>query len=481
MLFNSLTYAIFFPIVFVLYWFYLDKNLKVQNFFLLAVSYIFYGWWDWRFLGLIFITTLIDYLCAMWMAGPTEQRRRKLLLAISIVSNLGLLFFFKYFNFFIESFVDLSNAFGFQANPSSLKIILPVGISFYTFQSISYTIDVYYKKMEPSKDPISFFAFVSFFPQLVAGPIERAKDLLPQFSVKRVFTFEKGVDGMRLIVWGLFKKVVVADNCAVYVDTIFLKYENAAPSQLVLALVLFSFQIYGDFSGYSDIAKGSAKLLGFDLITNFKTPYFSRDIAEFWRRWHISLTSWFKDYIYIPLGGSMQGKAKAIRNTFIIFLVSGFWHGANWTFVLWGLLHGLYFLPILIIGKHRTHLEFSETRFGFPTIREVVQIMITFGLVTFAWLFFRSNSVADVFHYLSVIWNPKMDSKVAIETVGVELLLFLCVLQVIFEWLFRREEIPFTNFNKNKFIRYTAYLIVIFAIIWYGAYIDPQSFIYFQF
>lgn len=479
MLFNSLTYAIFLPLVFLLYWFYLEKNLKVQNFFLLIVSYVFYGWWDWRFLGLVFISSLIDYLCALWIEQSTEPGRRKLFLALSIVTNLGLLFFFKYFNFFVNSFADLSNTLGFQANHSSLNIILPVGISFYTFQTMSYTIDVYRKKMTATQDPVSFFAYVSFFPQLVAGPIERAKDLLPQFLIKRVFTYEKGVDGMRLILWGLFKKVVVADNCAIFVDTVFSNYDGASRSQLISALFLFAFQIYGDFSGYSDIAKGSAKLFGFELITNFKTPYFSRDIAEFWRRWHISLTSWFKDYIYIPLGGSKEGKAMAVRNTLIIFLVSGFWHGANWTFIIWGFLHALYFLPLLLANKTRSNIEFRETRYGLPSLKEFSQMVLTFMLVTFSWLFFRANSMTDVFQYLKSIATPA--KGVTFETVGPALLISLCIIQIVFEWTFRKETIPFTNFEENKLLRYGAYLAIGFLIISYGAFVNPQSFIYFQF
>jgi alginate O-acetyltransferase complex protein AlgI len=479
MLFNSLTYAFFLPLVFVLYWFYVNKNLKLQNFFLLTVSYVFYAWWDWRFLGLIVFSSAIDYLCGIQIGQSEDKTKRKAFLLLSIFVNIGLLFFFKYFNFFVDSFAELTQALGLQANKSSLKIILPVGISFYTFQTMSYTIDVYRKKMPYTTDAIAFFTYVAFFPQLVAGPIERAMHLLPQFFSHRNFTYEKGVEGMRLILWGLFKKVVVADNCAVFVNTVFNNYGDASRLQLLLALALFAFQIYGDFSGYSDIAKGSARLLGFDLMTNFRTPYFSRDIAEFWRRWHISLSSWFKDYLYIPLGGSKHGKAKAVRNTLIIFLVSGFWHGANWTFIFWGFLHALYFLPLLLTGTHRSNLEFSETRFGLPSLKEFFQMALTFGLVTFSWLFFRANSITDAFSYMASIVNPA--KGVHIETVGVPLLIALCLIQIAFEWTFRKETIPFTNFETNKFLRYSAYLAIGFLIISYGAYVNPQSFIYFQF
>jgi alginate O-acetyltransferase complex protein AlgI len=479
MLFNSLTYAFFLPVVFVIYWFYVNKNLQLQNFFLLAVSYVFYAWWDWRFLTLIIFSSAIDYFCGIQLGKTDDPANRKMLLWFSILINIGFLFFFKYFNFFVDSFAELSQAIGFQANKSSLKIILPVGISFYTFQTMSYTIDVYRRKMEPTSDALAFFTYVAFFPQLVAGPIERAINLLPQFFSKRIFTYEAGVQGMRLILWGLFKKVVVADNCAVYVDTVFGSYSDASRVQLLLALVLFAFQIYGDFSGYSDIAKGSARLLGFDLMTNFRTPYFSRDIAEFWRRWHISLSSWFKDYLYIPLGGSKEGKTKAVRNTLIIFLVSGFWHGANWTFLFWGFLHALYFLPLLLSNTHRVHLEFRETKYGLPTLKEFSQMVFTFVLVTFSWLFFRANSMTAAFHYLASIATPARGVRV--ETVGTTLLIALCFIQVIFEWTFRKEIVPFTNFESSKPLRYAAYLAVGFLIISYGAYVNPQSFIYFQF
>lgn len=481
MLFNSLTYAFFLPLVFVLYWFYFNKNIKLQNFFLLVVSYVFYGWWDWRFLGLIFLSTIIDFYSALAIEKAETQWQRKAFLWVSMISNLGMLFFFKYFNFFIQSFADLSETFGLQANLSTLNIILPVGISFYTFQTMSYTIDVYRRKMNATTDPIAFFTYVAFFPQLVAGPIERAINLLPQFFKERTFTYALGVQGMRLILWGLFKKVVVADNCAVYADSIFAKYTDAPPAQLILTLLFFAFQIYGDFSGYSDIARGSAKLLGFELMINFRTPYFSRDIAEFWRRWHISLSSWFKDYLYIPLGGSKEGKTKAVRNTFIIFLVSGFWHGANWTFVFWGLLHALYFLPLLLMDKHRYHLEFQKTKYGLPSIKELVQMMVTFFLVTFSWLFFRSDSVADAFSYLSRIITPATSKNLNVETIGPALLIVLCLLQVGLEWLMRNETIPFENFSQSKVIRYSAYITVGLLIISYGAFINPQSFIYFQF
>jgi alginate O-acetyltransferase complex protein AlgI len=336
MLFNSLDFAVFLPIVFALYWFVTNHNLKLQNALIVAASYVFYGWWDWRFLSLIIFSTLVDYSIGRRLKNEEKQSTRKILLWTSIIVNLGFLGFFKYYNFFLDNFIAAFSFFGQEIQPNTLNIILPVGISFYTFQTLSYTIDVYKKKLEPTEDFIAFSAFVCFFPQLVAGPIERATNLLPQFYKKRTFEYDKAVDGMRQILWGLFKKVVIADNCAEYANLIFNNYQDYNGSTLLLGAIFFTFQIYGDFSGYSDIAIGTSRLFGFNLMQNFATPYFSRDIAEFWRRWHISLSTWFRDYLYIPLGGSRGGTWMKVRNTFIIFLVSGFWHGANWTFIVWG-------------------------------------------------------------------------------------------------------------------------------------------------
>lgn len=371
MLFNSLAFAVFLPIVFVLYWFVFNRNLKWQNAFVVVASYVFYGWWDWRFLLLIAFTSLCSYVSGLYIERYREKGNEKAAKWVSvsnIVLNIGILGFFKYCNFFITSFVDAFSLVGIHLSETTLQIILPVGISFYTFQAISYSIDVYKKKLEVTKDVVAFFAFVSFFPQLVAGPIERATHLLPQFYGRRVFDEAKATDGMRQILWGLFKKMVVADNCAVVVDTIFANYQQESGSTLLFGAVLFAFQIYGDFSGYSDIAIGCARLFGIELKRNFNYPYFSRDIAEFWRRWHISLTTWFRDYVYIPFGGSRTSKAKVVRNTFIIFLVSGLWHGPNWTFVTWGFYHALLFLPLLLFGANRRYTSevVAETKL-FPS------------------------------------------------------------------------------------------------------------------
>ena len=360
MLFNSVTFAVFLPIVFLLYWFIFQRKFKIQNILLVVASYFFYGWWDWRFLSLLILSSLTDFVIGIKISSQLKKEKRavtspKFWLIVSLVTNLGILGFFKYFNFFIESFVSLLAQFGISQSYATLNIILPVGISFYTFQTLSYTIDIYRRKIEPTKDIVSFFAFVSFFPQLVAGPIERATNLLPQFNKKRIFDYEKAVVGMRQILWGLFKKIVIADNCAVYVNMVFENPQDQTGSTLLLGAIFFAFQIYGDFSGYSDIAIGTARLFGFNLMQNFAFPYFTRDIAEFWRCWHISLTTWFRDYLYIPLGGSRVSKTKLVRNTFIIFIVSGFWHGANWTFIVWGAFHALLFLPLILLNQNRKY------------------------------------------------------------------------------------------------------------------------------
>ena len=405
MLFNSLDFALFLPIVFFLYWFVFKHSLKAQNALIVVASYVFYGWWDWRFLSLIAFSTFVDFWVGNQLGKTDNQKRRKVLLWTSILVNLGFLGFFKYFNFFQESFVDAFSLLGYHFKGYSMNIILPVGISFYTFQTLSYAIDVYKKRLEPTKDIISFAAFVSFFPQLVVGPIERATNLLPQFYKKRQFDYAKAVDGMRQILWGLFKKVVIADNCAETANLIFNNYQDYNGSTLLIGAIFFAFQIYGDFSGYSDIAIGTAKLFGFRLMQNFATPYFSRDIAEFWRRWHISLSTWFRDYVYIPLGGSRGGKWMKVRNTFIIFIVSGFWHGANWTFIVWGVLNAIYFLPLLLANKNRTHLGVIAENRMLPSLKELGGMGLTFFLTVIAWVFFRAESVEFSLYILSSIFN----------------------------------------------------------------------------
>ena len=403
MLFNSIEFLLFLPLVFVLYWFVFNKKLKYQNLLILISSYVFYGWWDYRFLSLILLSTIVDYFIGIGISNQTSLKNKRILLWCSVIFNLGILGFFKYYNFFIDSWIDLFNSVGYDIKSVwTLNIILPVGISFYTFQTMSYTIDIYKGKLKPTKDFISFASFVSFFPQLVAGPIERASNLLPQILKKRVFKYEQGVQGLRLILWGMFKKVVIADSLAPVVNDIFGNYQEFGGGTLWLGAIYFAFQIYCDFSGYSDIAIGTSKLFGFELMSNFKFPYFSRNIGEFWRRWHISLSTWFRDYLYIPLGGSQKGKWKSIRNVFIIFVVSGFWHGANWTFIFWGLFHAMLFLPSFIFNtnrKYTTSIIAQNTLL--PSPKELIQVITTFLLVTIGWVLFRSETIIDAFNYLN--------------------------------------------------------------------------------
>lgn len=404
----------------------------------------------------------------------------KFYLFLSLAFNLGLLAFFKYFNFFIDSAAELISTIGFQPHISTLNLILPVGISFYTFQTLSYSIDVYRGNLKPTKDPIAFFTFVAFFPQLVAGPIERASNLLPQFFKKREFQYQQGSDGMKLILWGLFKKMVIADNCALIVNPIFENYQTASGLELIMGAVLFAFQIYGDFSGYSDIAIGVAKLFGFDLMTNFRTPYFSRDIAEFWRRWHISLSTWFRDYVYIPLGGSRVPKAKAIRNIFIVFLVSGFWHGANWTFIAWGGIHAFLFIPIFLIGKNKAHLHEDPDSYRgiIPSFKEVFQMFLTFSLVCVAWVFFRADTVGAAWEYFeSIFTNPIL--PVGYKWFGYNLRLAI-LLFVFLEWI-GRYQFNWLEKLHGKWYRYPVYLITIYSILFLGVFGKPIEFIYFQF
>ncbi|MEJ1237897.1 MBOAT family O-acyltransferase [Chryseolinea sp. T2] len=393
--------------------------------------------------------------------------------------NLGLLGFFKYYNFFADSLVSAYTLFGKRLEISSLRVLLPVGISFYTFQALSYTIDVYRRKLEPVTDLIGYFAFISFFPQLVAGPIERATHMLPQFLVKRQFNYAEASDGMRLILWGLFKKLVVADNCAIFVNAVFRNQDQASGAELILGVFFFAFQIYGDFSGYSDIAIGTARLFGFRLMVNFRTPYFARDIAEFWRRWHISLTTWFRDYVYIPLGGSRNGRWSAVKNTFVVFLLSGFWHGANWTFIVWGGLNALYFLPLLLTDRNRRNMDTVANGRYFPSLKELFQIVLTFAQVCFAWIFFRAANVSSAWSYIKLIFSP--GGGINETGIGVGLLFMGIIVLIIFEWLFRESEVPFARWSNSRFTRYTVYSAIVILILFFGAYVNPQSFIYFQF
>nr|WP_246050328.1 MBOAT family O-acyltransferase [Neolewinella litorea] len=459
-----------------------DKNLSLQNFLIVVASYFFYGWWDWKFLSLILFSTIVDYTVAIKLGEERNLTRRKAYLWVSILVNLGFLGLFKYYNFFLDNFVSAFSFFGTEIGVDSLNIILPVGISFYTFQTLSYTIDVYRQKLEPTKDLIAFSAFVSFFPQLVAGPIERATHLLPQFYTKRSFDYNKAVDGLRQILWGLFKKIVIADNCAEYANLIFNNSADYSGSTLVLGALFFTFQIYCDFSGYSDIAIGTARLFGFDLMQNFNFPYFSRDIAEFWRRWHISLSTWFRDYLYIPLGGSRGGTWMKVRNTFIIFIVSGFWHGANWTFIIWGALNAIYFLPLLLTNNNRNNLDLVAQGKYLPSLAEFSNILLTFSLTVLAWIFFRAENVSHASVYISQIFSPSIlnmpdfpGMRRALITIG------LVGVFVLIEWIGRegRYAIEKLLLNQKRLLRWALYISIILLIIEFNG--SQQEFIYFQF
>jgi alginate O-acetyltransferase complex protein AlgI len=478
MLFNSINFAIFLPIVFILYWFVANKNLKLQNILLLVSSYFFYACWDWRFMFLLIFSTLLDYFTGLKMAESKTAPGKKFWFWLSIIVNLGFLAVFKYYNFFAESFADLIANFGLHVNPWTLKVILPVGISFYTFHGLSYVIDIYKNRIPAEKNFVEYSVFVSFFPLLVAGPIERATHLLPQIKVKRNFDYQKAVDGLRQILWGLFKKIVIADQCALYANQIFNDAGHQSGSNLFLGALFFTFQIYGDFSGYSDIALGTARLFGIELLRNFAFPYFSRDIAEFWRRWHISLSTWFRDYLYIPLGGSKGGTWMKVRNTFIIFLVSGFWHGANWTFIAWGLLNALFIMPSIIFNTHRNNLEIVARGRLYPNLKDLLSIIITFLLTVFAWIFFRASSITGAFAYIREMFSK---SFLTVPTVKPYIVFFFIVFFMVVEWLGREEEFALNKFGLNwpKPIRHGFYMLLITAIFLFST--KEQQFIYFQF
>lgn len=482
MLFNSIDFAIFLPIVFVAYWFLTNKSLRSQNLLIVAASYLFYGWWDWTFLLLILLSTVVDFTIGLKLKKEKSPLYRRVYLWTSIAVNLGLLGVFKYYNFFIDNFIQAFTLIGVEFSVSSLDLILPVGISFYSFQTLSYTIDVYNKKLNPTTDFVSFAAFVSFFPQLVAGPIERATNLIPQFLSNRKFSYPEASSGMRQILWGLFKKVVIADNCALFANQIFDNPELYDGSTLFLGALFFTFQIYCDFSGYSDIAIGTARLFGFNLMKNFAFPYFSRDIAEFWRRWHISLSTWFRDYVYIPLGGSQGSKSKKIRNIFIIFLVSGLWHGASWNFILWGALNAFLFLPLLLMKQNRNNIEVVALNRVLPNYREFFQILVTFSLVVIAWIFFRAKDLNDTFLIINNIFSSSFFTIQSILTPKIKMIytLGLICFLIIVEWIHRDKEFGLEIRHYSKPIRWIVYTAVLLLIITFG-YFGESEFIYFQF
>jgi alginate O-acetyltransferase complex protein AlgI len=487
MLFNSIAFAVFLPIVFALYWlidwrFPNNKGLRYQNILLLVSSYYFYACWNWHFLFLLIFSTLLDYYTGLKMHDAPTPGMKKFWFWLSVSVNLGFLGIFKYYNFFADSFATALGGLGIQVNPWTLTVILPVGISFYTFHGLSYVIDIYKDRIQPVRDFIEYSVFVSFFPLLVAGPIERATHLLPQIQKRRVFDYTRAVDGLRQILWGLFKKIVIADNCAEFANVIFNNSDEYSGSTLLMGAIFFAFQIYCDFSGYSDIALGVARLFGIELLRNFAYPYFSRDIAEFWRRWHISLSSWFRDYLYIPLGGSKGGTWMKIRNTFIIFIVSGFWHGANWTFIIWGFLNALYFLPLMLTNLNRNNLEVVAQGKSLPSVKEVVSIGVTFGLTLIAWIFFRAASVGEALSILSEIFSSSLFTKPSYMGMRRSaIILFFVMVLLVIEWFGREQPHPLKQFAFawSRPVRWGYYLVIGLLIFFFRG--EEQQFIYFQF
>lgn len=483
--FNSVEFAIFLPIVFFIYWFAKKSILQVQNIILLLSSYFFYACWDWRFLFLLIFSTILDYFTGIKIFEATSKKNKLAWLWLSVVVNLGFLGIFKYYNFFSSSFAALFGQFGLNPNFGSLNIILPVGISFYTFHGLSYVFDLYRTRIVPERNFINYSVFVSFFPLLVAGPIERATHLLPQIVKKRSFDYQKSVAGLQQILWGLFKKLVVADNCAEIANQVFNSNVPLSGSVLILGAIAFSFQIYGDFSGYSDIAIGTAKLFGIELIRNFNMPYFSRDIADFWRRWHISLTSWFRDYLYIPLGGSKGSKPQVIRNTLIIFLISGFWHGANLTFIVWGLYHALLFLPLILLNKNKKHINLIESD-NWPGIKVFLQMIFTFLLTSIGWIIFRSDNLLAAKNYIQSIFMYSSDyfnfssiysGQGAISNYSILFASASTTVLLLAEW-FQRKKSHVLDISSKKYSWFVYLILCISVFVCKGG---SSAFIYFQF
>lgn len=473
MLFNSIQFLIFYAIIFIFYWFVTNKNLRLQNLLLLVSSFYFYACWDWRFLFLLLFTIVLDFLSGTMMSASKKLNQKRFWFWLSIIVNVGFLGFFKYYNFFASSFSELLTSLGFYVNPWTLNIILPVGISFYTFHGLSYVIDIYYDRIKAEKNFVDYAVFVSFFPLLVAGPIERATHLLPQIKKSRIFNYDQAISGVKLIILGFFKKVVVADNLAFFVNQVYDNPADKSSLELIIGAIFFSFQIYGDFSGYSDIAMGLARLFGIELLKNFRFPYFSIDIPDFWKRWHISLTSWFRDYLYIPIGGSRGTKMMQIRNVFIVFLVSGFWHGANWTYVFWGFLNALFFLPSLLFPK-KNYLEIHYNWLSY------VKIILTFFLTTLIWIFFRSSSILNAFEYLNHMFSiESFDYSIVTKTAKHSLVFIISVIAIF--TLILVELFSFRNKIQEVEMPKIVYILLLFMILFMGAFKNQVDFIYFQF
>ena len=495
MLFNSIEFAIFLPVVFMLYWFITNKNLSVQNVFLLIASYFFYGWWDRRFLCLLAMLSLTNYLLGVGIGNTLTDRRGKIWMITGLIINLGVLGVFKYYNFFIDSFINLVSLVGYNLPRSTTKIIIPMGISFYVFLSLSYIIDIYKNKLTANRNIIEVLLSLSFFPIILAGPIQRPATLLPQITRKREFDYNQAVDGLKQILWGLFVKVVIADNLAVYVEDFFLNYTRYSGSTLLLGAIFYTVQIYADFSGYSDMAIGIAKLFGFNLMRNFAYPYLSRNITEFWKRWHISLTTWFRDYVFLPISFAVSWRIKGeytllIKTDLFIYIVAsiitwfltGLWHGANYTFIIWGMIHG-FFLIIYHIQKNPRKKLFKRLNISNNHLAVVYfETIITISVVMIAWIFFRSETIGQAFKYLSKIFSLSLFSIPHFPHMRHALALFILVIGFVYiEWLGKEDQYAIANLgNKwNRILRYALFYAIIIAIIWFGG--RHQKFIYFQF
>ena len=477
MLFNSIHFAVFFPLFFALYWSMQRLPLRVQNSFVLLGSLLFYGLWDWRFAGLLLLGALVDFGLGLAMVRPGLADRRKSLLLVSLVMNLGLLGLFKYYNFFIESFASLLGLFGLQASLPTLALLMPVGISFYTFKRLSYTMDIFRDRLQPTRDPVAFLAFVSFFPQIMAGPIDRGTTLLPQFLKRREFSGAQATDGLLQILTGFLKKMVIADNLLPVVNRLFTDHAEYDGLSLIIGVFFAAMQLYADFSGYSDIAIGIGKLLGFRLMENFSMPYFSRDIAEFWRRWHISLSNWLRDYLYVPLCGHKPSRNRRGMMIVVLFVICGLWHGAGWTYVFWGLLHGLYFLPMTLRKRQKRYLGTAASGRVLPSWEETGAMLKTSLLVSFAWIFFMASSFSDAYGILTGIFTRPYQG---LDYQPFVPLLVGCVLLLSLEWLQREKEF-FLQIAELPFpVRWLAYNLCIVIILVFGAF-GSTGFIYAQF
>ena len=493
MLFNSFEFLVFLPIVFVLYWFVFQKR-EWQNLLIVTASYVFYGWWDWRFLFLIVFTSLCSFYSGVLiehlrlirppLTPPTQEGKARMVCAVNLIVNFLILGVFKYYNFFADSLAQLFwHLFHYQLDWVTLNVILPVGISFYTFQALSYTIDVYRKDVPVTRNIVEFCAFISFFPQLVAGPIERAKNLLPQFQRDRHFDYVQAVDGCRQMLWGFFKKVIIADSCASDLNPLWDSYADYSGVSLWLLALLFTFQIYCDFSGYSDIAIGCSRLFGIKLLPNFNYPYLSRSIPEFWRRWHISLMTWFRDYVYIPLGGSRCAQWKVIRNTFIVFGVSGLWHGANWTFVCWGLYHGTLIVLYKLLHINTKDKDILAAGRRLPSLKDICRVAVTFGLAVVGWVIFRAENIIQAWDFVSRMFLTAFDDfHLRLGSIST----FIAILLLIVVEYLQRDKVHVLQFSDNRLfrpaaVRWTIYLVLFASVFYYSLNSVAQEFIYFQF